>query len=183
MTDLNKHNPYPESFFIRCPKCEGPSEFRFAFTLIGSARQKPPRDWPSAAIAKWGDWKVIQHDPALYPWKPPSGGYTRTDDGIRACPKCGGRFRHRLSWPRDAYFKCEVRGETLWAWTLDHARVLRDFIASSGRNPAKHDHFFLFLHHIPEHFLRAKNRDLVLKRLDALICQSADRYTAGKVRS
>ena len=174
MTDLNKYNPYPDSFVMRCPKCAGPAEFRFAFTLVSPGGPKPPRRWPTTEETTWGGWTVVQHDPVLYPWKPPAkGGYIRSDHGIRACTACGGRFPHKLSWPKDAYFKCDVRGQTLWAWSIDHARVLRDFIASVDRDPTKHKKYFLFLRHIPEHFIRAKNREIVLKRLTAMIEKEA----------
>ena len=95
MTDINKFNPYPDIFNIKCPKCEGKAEFRFKFLLTKEDHSVPM--WPSASTIKWGNWTVIEHDPKLYKWKEPSGGYKATDEGIYNCTKCVGRFK--------AYFK------------------------------------------------------------------------------
>jgi len=171
MTDLNKYNPYPESFTITCPRCGGPAEFRFAFTIVGRHGPPPPPAWPGAAVTTWGKWSVVQHDPALYPWKAPPRGFARSDDGIRACLRCGGRFAHTLSWPSDAYFHCEVRGKTLWAWSAEQVVVLRDFLASSDRDPARYPGHSLFLRHIPPHFTSAKNREAAVAQLEKLLAK------------
>lgn len=164
MTDLNKHNPYPDAFTIRCPGCGGPAEFRFAFTLVGKNEKSPfeGRMWPTAETTEWGGWRVIQHDPKLYSWKPPPRGYQRSDEGIYACDRCIGRFKHTLDWPHDAYYRFEVREGLLWAWTLSHAEALADYIESMDRKPERHKHF-LFLRHIPAVFLQHGSRERIAR--------------------
>lgn len=169
MTNLNKYNPYPESIAIRCPKCGEPAEFRFPFTFVGKHGPKPPPAWPSTDVTTWGNWTVIQHDPALYPWKQPPEGHSRAHAGIRACPRCAGRFAHTLSWPSDAYYSCEIRGQALWAWSRDHVVALVDFLASAERDPSKYPNYFLYLRHIPSHFTAAKHRELAVRKLKQLL--------------
>lgn len=166
MTDINKYNPYPDICIIRCPVCGGPAEFRFAFTLLGERQYSEfqTKMWPWAETARWGGWYVIQHDPALYRWKPPPQGYERNNDGIRMCAVCVGRAKHRLDWPTDAFYRFELREGLLWAWTFDHASALADFIESKERDPGQHG-YFLFLRHIPKEFLDRRCRDRVVREI------------------
>lgn len=182
MTDFNKHNPYPDIATIRCPRCESRAEFRKAFSLIGTRSWAwwASRLWPSSRATNWdaqkrwvaGDpppdwrgWIVIEHDPGLFQWKQPSGGYRRgSDEGIVMCSHCVGRRKHILRWPSDAYYRFDLPQGLLWAWNREGAEALVEFIASTKRDPAAHGHY-LFLRHIPSVFLAAKRRESIIKLL------------------
>ena len=105
------------------------------------------------------------HDPALFRWTPPQGGYRGTDDGIVMCAACGGRRTHRLRWPQDAYWRFELPQGELWAWDRASALALIDFIDAKERHPSTFGVHWLFLRHIPSKFLGAKVRDVVVRRL------------------
>jgi hypothetical protein len=174
MTDINKYNPWPDQCAICCPHCSAEASFEFPFTICNSWEGilKTAQADPDSVIERWGEWYVIVHAPDLFPWlAPPKGGYRRSDWGICRCPTCAFRAKHLLQWPDDAYYICEVKGKILWAWTRGHASALRDFVASPDREfrPGSYPGYFLFLRHIPTHFLRAKNRGAVVKQLDRLL--------------
>lgn len=90
--------------------------------------------------------------------------------GRLACHSCGRtQASALLSWPEDAYYQGEVKGQLLWAWSEAHVRAIRAFVASTTRNPADHPGFVAALHHLPTHFLRASNRPATLKALDRML--------------
>lgn len=172
VTDFNKYNPYPSIFDIRCPKCAGKAEFRFAFALLSQKEydRMKPKLWPCAETTSWGNWIVVQHEPAMFRWKPPARGYRRSDHGIRSCSSCIGRFKHHLHWPRDAYYRFDLREGLLWAWSESHVHSLIDFIESKDRDPAKHGNY-LFLRHIPKEFLDGRRRHRVVRDLKKGLAQ------------
>ncbi len=185
MTDLNKFNPYPDEATIRCPRCGQRATFRHAFSLVQRRDWTwwESRLWPSSRMGDWSGrnrwrsgqppptWKgeiIIEHDPELFEWRPPSDGHRRSDDGIVRCERCIGRIAHRLLWPEDAWYRFEVRRGLLWAWSRPHAVAMRDFIASHERKPGAHGYgFILFLSHIPGKFLQAKERDAIVATIDS----------------
>jgi len=173
MTDINKYNPYPEVCSIRCPNCRKEATFGFPFVFIsGPERSREQRiaqyALPGHIMEAWGGWTVLINFPDLFPWKAPEHRtYRRGDIGGYSCIHCGSRGKHPLDWPQDAYYVCEVRGHTLWAWTRDYAETLRSYIGSKDRK--KYPGYLLFLRHIPKVFLLAKNRDTVLKQLDRML--------------
>lgn len=171
MTDFNKYNPYPEVCSIRCPKCQAEATFRVPFTLLHGYEdelKEAQRD-PSIQIERWGGWYVIVHFPRLFPWKRPASYYQRSDIGFCICPSCGFQDKHELSWPDDAYFVCEVKGQLLWAWTRGHVQALKAFVASKDRKLGDYPGYGLYLHHIPKVFLLAKNREAVVRKLHKLL--------------
>ncbi|MDP9143494.1 MAG: hypothetical protein M3N43_02155 [Actinomycetota bacterium] len=182
MTDPNKYNPRPDIAVVLCGACGGRAEFRSAFTLTDKRHWSywPPRLWPTSRVTDWQGsqewtptqglppwqgWLIIEHDPALYRWKHPSGGYRKSDEGILACSNCVSRRRHLLDWPSDAYYRFELRQGLLWAWNRDQVDALLEFIISSNRNARAHGGHFLFLHHIPGEFLQAQARSEIVHRL------------------
>jgi hypothetical protein len=170
VTDPNKYNPPPASFTIACPTCAGPAEFRFPFELVTAKRPSQLEPWPSAEDASWGGWRVIQHDPSLYRWKQPPQGYTQTNDGIRRCPRCVGRFKHVLDWPADAYYRFDLREALLWAWTRQQAVALADFIESKERRPEATGSY-LFLHHVPKAFLAHGARERIVRKIRSRLAE------------
>lgn len=127
----------------------------------------------------------------IYEW------FSLPDELTVTCPKCGGRAVHRriraikhmapligkldcracffhdddvtIEWPASAYFRCEVKGEMLWAWSEEHAYALKDFISSTDRDPKNHPGFGSSLYHVPKHFLLAKQRAAAIKAIDRML--------------
>lgn len=120
------------------------------------------------------------HD--VFPWQAPdnrrrrsqlySSGRPKETWGVCTCGSCGYRAKHILRWPENAFYKTEVRGQTLWAWDRDQAEALRAYIASTGRKftGIARTHFW-FLRHVPKHFLEVKHRTEALKKLDRLLAK------------
>ena len=189
MTDLYKYNPYPDLAVVRCSRCQSKAEFRRAFTFIDSSNHGDerlswwqPKLWANATATnwegreswvvgeptpQWRGWIIIQHDPGLWEWKQPAnGGYSGDDQGIMSCVKCGGRRRHQLSWPGDAYYQFALPMGTLWAWNRDTAVDLMAYIDSQDRDPSRYPNSFLFLRHIPKEFLVARHRKTITKLME-----------------
>jgi len=82
--------------------------------------------------------------------------------GQITCSACGLQCRDILTWPADAYFKIDYKGETLWAYNRRWAGMLRNFI-EDGESHAS------IFRKIPAHFRNAKARDEVIKRLDKIL--------------
>ena len=92
------------------------------------------------------------------------------DSGSVSCLRCGAHRRHDLQWPQDAFFQIEFKGEVLWAFNLESAIELRDYIASSNRDRGEYK-WQSFLMKIPKKFLLQGARDTVSKRLGKIIAQ------------
>jgi hypothetical protein len=136
------------------------------------ALTKLAKTYPEAHLENWRGSYVLVHFPTIFPWTPPTGGQhyePEKERGVCSCPKCGYKKKHRLSWPEDAYYVSDFKGHALWAWTREHAVVLKSFVESKDRNPRNYPGYLLFLLHIPEVFLLAKNRDAVSKRLKRML--------------
>lgn len=92
--------------------------------------------------------------------------YRFFDQGVVSCASCSLRRKHQLKWPSDAWFQIEYRGLTLWAYNRDSTTVLKSFIAADDRSFQNFTHR-KFLMKVPAHFLDAKARAPVLKKLEA----------------
>jgi hypothetical protein len=94
-------------------------------------------------------------------------------EGRLTCTRCHAtRERAVVGWPEDAFFRCDVRGQSLWAWSKEHARAIRDYVQSSKRDPKAHPGFLAALMHLPRHFVLAKNRTATVKALDELLARN-----------
>ena len=91
-----------------------------------------------------------------------------TDWGTVVCSNCGLRRRHRLEWPKDAWFQFDYRSTVLWAFNRESALELRDFIASDQRDRSKY-RWESFLSHVPKEFLARGARADVVELLDRLL--------------
>lgn len=69
----------------------------------------------------------------------------------------------------DRFFQVEFRGQTLWAANRDHALALIEFIEGSDRRRLPDDVTRAWARRIPTHFLTAKGRETIVKRLRRLI--------------
>ena len=93
-------------------------------------------------------------------------------EGRLTCTQCHEtRASVVVGWPDDAFFRCDVRGQQLWAWSEQHVRAIRDYVHSSRRDPKAYPGFFAALMHLPRHFVIAKNRAATVKALDKLLAR------------
>ncbi len=97
--------------------------------------------------------------------------HSRTEEGSNgsflcdlSCIQCGYNKQQVISWPEQAYWKFNVKGELLWAWSLEHAQVLLNYF-SSGERQEFGTGYASSLLHIPKHFKLAKNRNDVVKAI------------------
>jgi hypothetical protein len=65
-----------------------------------------------------------------------------------------------------------VKGKILWAWSLEHTKVLLDYIQSSERDEKTYLGYLAALLHLPTHFKLAKNREAAVKALNKLIMEN-----------
>lgn len=86
--------------------------------------------------------------------------------GAMVCSSCGVRRKHDLSWPNEAYFSIDYKGNYLWAYDRSHAVELLDYIASKDRDRSKYKHRS-FLLHLPAIFQTHKARDYIIKHMSA----------------
>ena len=85
------------------------------------------------------------------------------------CTHCGFNKEHQIIWPKDAYWKFNIKGEVLWAWSIDHSKGILEYIISKDREQSsKYGSSF---YHIPKHFKLAKNRDAVVKKIRKAIIE------------
>ena len=88
------------------------------------------------------------------------------------CSKCHLVDTYLLDWPRDAYFQWSIRGHTLWAFSYAHAQALLKFIASDERDETQFGYHGRYLRKLPTHFITAKVRDLIVKKISPTLEQS-----------
>ena len=115
----------------------------------------------------WNNVVVTELYPTIVPWVAPKDlELTRSGIGAVRCPACGLLARHELTWPSDAYWRWDIRGATLWAWSRGHAAAIRDYVGQTHRDASAFDEWYSALVHLPKEFLDAKVRDLVVRRID-----------------
>lgn len=161
-----------DSIDIKCPNCSGLAKFEEPFEFLSSNNAEPNETRP---YHKWGGWVVVERFPSQFNWKAPStsnqylrgggenghGGYPVLTNGLVQCPNCYANEKHKLQWPHDAYWHWDIRGELLWAWDRDHAKAILAYVKRTVR-PSRHSYA---LRYIPSHFLSAKVRDLVVRKM------------------
>ncbi|RKR00049.1 hypothetical protein [Maricaulis maris] len=91
-------------------------------------------------------------------------------DGQVRCSACGHAAKHALDWPSDAWFKLDHRGETLWAKDAAMLAEIRRFIAAGAERQAikKTSSHARYLVRIPAIFLKASDREALLRKIDRL---------------
>jgi hypothetical protein len=175
-------NGRASSIDVRCPSCGARALFEepFEFVPAGRFEAEERRPWH-----RWGGWVVIERFPSEASWSPPASshqylrwggdetgeGYPLLTNGVVHCPRCHVNGKRRLDWPADAYWRWEVRGETLWAWDEAHARAILAYVSQAIRPSRRAPS----LRYVPSHFLSAKVRDLVVK----LVTESLERERKG----
>jgi hypothetical protein len=158
---------------IKCPDCKNLALFEEPFEFQ-SSKDTPANETQSSY--RWGGWTVVERFPSLIKWKAPSGssqylrhggntssgGYPLLNNGLVLCPACHSNRKHKLSWPHDAYWQWEIRGEILWAWDKNHAEEILTFVKKVSRPSQRPSRLW----HLPSHFLSAKMRDLVVQKIE-----------------
>lgn len=162
-----------EPIDIRCPDCGELAKFEEPFEFFSKNAVRPDETRP---MHQWGGWIVLERFPSQVKWKAPSGssqylrgggdrgngGYPLHTNGLVQCSHCHSNRKHKLNWPNDAYYQWKIRGELLWAWDKEHAQIILNFVKKSIR-PSRRS---FSLKYIPSHFLSAKVRDLVVKKME-----------------
>lgn len=98
------------------------------------------------------------------------GPNAMSNRGIINCGNCYKSIRHRIVWPKDAWFKVEYRGKILWAYNRDYANLLLEYLESNSRAKmalAKDGPRagYGYLYRVPTVFQTAKARPVVVRKL------------------
>ena len=157
----------PTQIDVRCPRCGQRALFdRELFEFYREREGPPPAG--NHPVHRFGGFYVVERYPRLVPWTPPRP-QPRQERlpliGVVKCIHCGLVAAHELSWPADAYFRWEIRGTTLWAWSAEHARVLRTFIAGTERDPRRFPYHAGSLWRLPKEIIAAKSREIVVRHI------------------
>jgi hypothetical protein len=162
----------PLAIAVTCSRCSSEAQFipPFEFFRRGTAQVPNLRHWNNVLVKEkypgafsWQDrdnpfqklfWGSPKHRPSAAPIM-----------GVLKCPACTALRKHRLDWPRDAFYQVNVDGKQLWAWDRRSLAFIRDHIEKLDRPKRHHP----LLRHLPTHFLVAKRRDAVLAAIDGLL--------------
>ena len=161
---------------IKCPDCADRARFQEPFEFLSRNDISPNETRP---YHQWGGWTVVERFPSQINWKAPSGssqylrgggssgagGYPLLTNGLVQCSNCHSNRKHKLSWPNDAYWQWDIRGEILWAWDKNHALIILSFVKETSR-PSRHSPN---LKYVPSHFLSAKVRELIVQKMERSI--------------
>lgn len=89
--------------------------------------------------------------------------------GRSTCLSCGYSGSHVVSWPENAYYKTDVRGHVLWAWSADAVEALIRYLAAKHRREKDYQGYFSFLLHLPTEFKKAEVREEAVQKLRHLL--------------
>ncbi len=145
MTTINQWLGWPDKISVNCPMCGSKAD-------VIDLKQIIIRIGPST--------------------RPKEKQYTDYFNANVSCLNCGLTKQKKFQWPVDAYYQGNVKGKVLWAWNLEHAKVINEFISSTSRYYRKYK-FSSSLYHLPEHFKLSKNRGACLKTLDRMITRES----------
>lgn len=166
---------WPVSFNVRCPSCGGRATFDEPFAFLSGSKKDVASEGLQAH--RWGGWLVVEKYPSLLPWKaphgshqiivfsepnPPNGEYVYHQTGVIRCEECFRLGVHKLNWPDDAYYRWDIRGHVLWAWSAEHAHALLSYIDSRNREVGGGPYARNLLR-LPKEFLDAKVRERIVK--------------------
>lgn len=190
---------------IRCPACGGAATFAFATYAIFKTKdqdyfkksknfevirgQHSHGSYYRAAVYYPGlgnSLENIKDLPDGYTtemWEKPFWYVSQPNElknaGSIKCSKCLIQKKHKLSWPEDAYFQINYKGDVLWAFDRKTGLKLLSYIESKDRKKritgysgetwntiVSQD---WFLRHIPEQFQSAKARPEIAKKLKAVL--------------
>lgn len=150
---------------IRCPRCGGKALYDKPFVF--QLRQQGMPEAKGCPVHVWRGWYVVEKYPSVFPWQAPAKGSFHTEKGVVRCAACHFVGQHKVEWPQDAYFRWNVRGHILWAWSEEHARVLLAYLGGTERDPAKFPAYTYYLRRMPKAFITAKVRERIVKQIRA----------------
>ena len=158
----------PTVVHVRCHRCSGRAEFRPPYAYVGKeAAASLPQD---RLVPRSGGFVVVLF-PDVFPWRDPENphltAFTSSQPiaGIVVCSNCAALYRHRLAWPKDAYYQFPLSNITVWAWSRDHLVKLSEAVSSprhiglSGRRRSR------FLRHVPKVVWETRNEARVLSEI------------------
>ncbi|MEO1155511.1 MAG: hypothetical protein AAFV31_16880 [Pseudomonadota bacterium] len=196
MTGPYDQHHMPRELAVTCPACGACATFHFAAAREIERNSDKPyfeaskafevrrvfrNGWQSTAIYYFGlGAKGLDNIEDL------PDGYSASDwhhrrysgqgqRGAIVCGSCGLRRKHRLKWPDDAFFQIEFRGRVLWAFDRQSMVSLIAYVEAADRKPQRRRGQETFLIKVPSHFLAAKARDRVARRLRDRLAVSDDR--------
>ena len=183
MSHWSQCDDVPPLIHVSCPSCSGRAEFWQAVPILFRTNSQY-REAALLSCFLCHSWNTARGFGSAEGWYFPELDSLSGDEwspetrrhfglnklGTLRCTTCCLKHKRRLCWPEDAYYQCEVRGDRLWAWSEEHAQMLRDFIQCKRRlKPAQEIENQPFLKVIPTKFLVAKNRKSVLQQLNRLL--------------
>ena len=194
MTGTYDWNPMPHKLDVRCPSCSDIALFEFAEVVriklkkdveyFNISKQFEYEMFTDSCGHKWhgaifyaglhgGSVNAINQLPRGYEsedWAHSKYLYRGhgLDIGSINCAGCNFRGKHQLSWPSDAYYLVEYKGNQLWGFNRESAMDLRDYIHSKDRE-IKGYKWSGFLLHIPTIFKKQGAREHVVKQLNKLL--------------
>ena len=196
MTGVYEWNPMPHRVAVRCPACASEATFEFA-EVVRIRRKADIAYFQKSRLFEYaffeGRWHGQSFHGAIFHaglhggttailrdlpegYAPEDWNHSRTlvrsrpgDRGTIVC-KCGIRRKHALDWPGEAWFSVEYRRQGLWAFDRESATDLRDYVASTDREP-KRFRWASFLLHVPSVFLAASARPTIVTRLSAALAR------------
>jgi hypothetical protein len=195
MTGPYEWNPMPHQTSVTCIECDGLASFEFAEVLriekkedVPYFQDSPLFDYQFVQGGIHGNWhaafyfhglhrrslEAVSDLPARYSphdWDHSQYLYRShgLDLGTLSCRKCGLVLKHKLSWPTDAYYQADIRGETLWAFNRESLIALRNYVAATDRKKLRNGPWSGFLLKVPTNFLRRNVRSKALKQIDRLL--------------
>ena len=140
MTTCYQWFSFPDSFSVKCPKCG--SECKC--TNLVKEKNTGGGSITYVAIGEPGKF-----------------------EGDLSCLSCGLNVRRTVYWPEDAFWKFDIKGKIMWAWSLEHSKDFLGYIQSTNRNSSLHYRNLTL--HLPKHFKLAKNRKAASKAIKKFI--------------
>lgn len=195
MTGLYEWNPMPHQISVKCIACGQLASFEFAEVVriekkndVPYFQNSPLFDYQFVQGGSNGNWHAAFYFHGLHRrsleavgdlpagYSPHDWNHSKylyrshgLDLGTLSCHTCDLTMKHELSWPADAYFQADIRGESLWAFDRETLMVLRDYVAATDRKKMRDGPWACFLLNVPTSFLRRNVRPKVLKQIDRLL--------------
>ncbi len=149
---------------VRCPVCGGKAllddPFEFYSVTAGLSEELSQR------AQQWGGWLVVERYPSVIKWVEPGKGVGYEHRrGVIKCLACHNVKAENVSWPDDAYYRWDIRGNTLWACNREHAEVLLAFLGSKERDESHFPGYEKSLRKLPTEFISAKVREDIVKAI------------------
>ena len=185
--------PMPNIVSVKCPHCSCHSEFSFSKSIIPKkidrAYFEKSRSFKTEKVLSDTGWKYLAwYDPGLGKRNidvihdlpvgvkaedfKPNNFYVRHNlsRGVVVCHSCSLRKLHTLTWPDDAFFEVDYKGETLWAFNREMALTILNYLQSSDRkkrivSTTGHVSQHSWLRKIPTVFQTKKARREVVTKL------------------